>query len=210
MRKFRVVLLALAGLMCVSAHAEIAGMANGRSANTDQQAGLSVEGGAAFGDISFLGVRVNYKVTDDIVVFGDLGQTDINGADGFTFGGGAYYFFRDIALLENTDFAVKASLHTGSLDRGTYTVGGLVFDYGDSTLSAVSIEAIISGDQIGSTSFGWYANAGIHRIDLDYRVNTEPGIGAGIFGDLAFGQFYAGFDFIDEISLNAGVRYFVN
>ena len=210
MHKFRAVFLAVAGFMCVPAHAEIAGMANGRSANTDQQAGLSVEGGANFGDISFLGVRVNYKVTDDIVAFGDVGQTDINGADGFTFGGGAYYFFRDIALLENTDFAVKASIHTGELDRGTYTFGGLVFDYGDTNITAVSVEAIVSGDQIGASSFGWYANAGIHRIDLDYRVNTEPGIGAGVFRDLNFGQFYAGFDFIDEISLSAGVRYFVN
>ncbi len=197
--------LALIGVMSMIAgpvFADAYGFANGRSANLDNLADLSVEGGLAFGDITNIGARVNYKVNPDLMVFGDFASTDFDGGgSGTSFGGGAFYQLRNVTLLENTDFAVKGAYHLGSVDEADY--------------SEISLDAIISGDQLSTTNLGWYGNLGLHmlRVEVDFGFGsasdseTELLIGGGVTGSLSFGDWYAGIDIIDELFFVAGVRY---
>jgi len=182
---------------------------------------LGVEGGVNIGgDGTLFGTRVNFKVSPDLMAFGDVGMLSIdsNGGDGdgLVYGIGAFYQLRNVNLLENTDFAVKGAYHLGTLDAS-----GVDIDY-----TEISIEALISGEQLAETDFGWYANVGMHIIetDVDFQPVFVPGFGnvnggggsvsdnellfgGGITGPLSFGEFYAGVDFLDGALLVAGVRY---
>ncbi len=220
MKKFGFLCVVVFSLVAQSAMADILGLANGRSANMDNMADMSVEGGVNLdGDGTLFGARVNFKASTDLMVFGDVGMLtlDNNGgdADGLVYGFGAFYQLRNVNLLENTDFAVKGAYHLGTLDAS-----GVDIDY-----TEISIEALISGDQLGETDFGWYANAGMHIIDSEFSAatfipgfgtvgsgtasdsNNEFLFGGGITGALSFGEFFAGIDFIDGALFVAGVRY---
>jgi len=222
MKKFGFLCVVIFSLVAQNAMADFLGLANGRSANLDNMADLSVDGGVNIAsDGTLFGTRVNYKATSDLMAFGDLGLLTADGAggdaDGLVFGFGAFYQLRNINLLENTDFAVKGAYHLGSLDAG-----GVDVDYNE-----ISIDALISGDQLGETGFGWYANVGLHIIEVDAGTVTvfnpltggaiavgggsvsdnELLFGGGITGPLSFGEFFAGVDFLDGALLVAGVRY---
>jgi len=222
MKKFGFICVVMFSLVAQSAMADLLGLANGRSANMDNMADMSVEGGLNIGgDGTLFGTRLNYKVSPDLVAFGDVGMlsVDSNGGDGdgLVYGIGAFYQLRNVNLLENTDFAVKGAYHLGTLDAG----GGFDLDY-----TEISIEALISGEQLAETEFGWYANVGMHIIEVDLGNSTVfvPGFGnvaagggsnsdnelifgGGITGPLSFGEFFAGVDFLDGALLVAGVRY---
>jgi len=204
MKRTWLVFVALIGFIAQPALADIYGLANGRSANMDNLAGLSVEGGVGVhSDVTTLGARINYKVSPDLMVFGDFGSTDYDaGGSGTAFGAGVFYQLRNVTLMENTDFAVKASYHAASVE--------------DVDLSELAIDAIISGDQLSTTSFGWYANVGMHilKAEIDFgqfgtssNDSNELLFGGGVTGALSFGEWYAGVDFIDGAVLVAGVRY---
>lgn len=214
MKKFSYLILALAGSMACPVSADILGLVNGRSANLDNMEDMSVEGGANFSsDVTNFAGRFNYKLSQDLLLFGDLGmyneESDFFGfkveADGIVFGVGAYYYLRSVELLENTDFAVKGSYHTGSLEFKNCSTG-CEFD-----TSEIAIEGIISGDQVASTSFGWYANVGLHivgaKADGESTDDKELLIGGGVVGPLSFGDWYAGVDLVDGVLFGAGVRY---
>lgn len=216
MKKLIFIGVALLSLVAQSAMADFLGLANGRSANMDNMADMSVEGGATLGsNAKLFGTRLNYKATPDLMVFGDIGMFDTDGAgDGLVYGFGAFYQLRGVTLMENTDLAIKGAYHLGSLEEGD----GFDVDY-----SEITIKALFSGDQLGDTDFGWYANAGIHiikaelpGIDFGFGLGTvgggsadsnELGFGGGITGPLSFGEFYAGVDFIDGALLVGGIRY---
>ncbi len=197
--------------------AETFGLGTGRSANPDDSPGLSVEAGITnSSNFGHLGLRVNYKLSPDIVVYGDIGQSEFGNFDGLIFGAGAFYALRDIVLLENTDFGVKGSIHTGSLELSGCEnfvdpfFGALFAEVCDADVFNFALEAHISGAQLGASNFGWYGNAGIHSLDLGVASSTEIGFGGGVFSDTGFGSFYAGIDFIDEFTIVAGVRYHLN
>ena len=211
MKKIGIIFIGLLGLAVQPAFADALGFANGRSANNDNLSGLSVEGGLSFGDdYTVIGARINYKITPDIVLYGDLANVDVDNADsGFGWGVGAFYQLRNLELLANTDFGVKASFHSVSVDVDTGFGGDVDFD-----VTEFTVEALISGDKLSTTNFGWYANAGIHIIGVEVESfdddDTEIGFGGGITGGLGFGEWYAGADFIDDLILRAGVRYNIN
>jgi len=190
--------------------ADFFGLANGRTANMDNLANMSVEGGVNLkSDFNTFGARLNYKLSPDLVLFGDLGQSNFGAASGFSYGVGAYFQLRNVTLLENTDFAVKGSYHGGNLtiDGCDNNAFGVFFEeICDFNASELTIEALISGDQLGSTDFAWYANAGWHNFDY----GSELGFGGGIVGNLSFGDWFAGIDVIDQFFLVAGVRYNIN
>jgi len=197
-----------------TAMADAFGLANGRSANMDNMAGLSAEVGYTIGDISTLGLRVNFKVTPDLMVFGDLGQTELGDGpfdlDGQSFGIGAFYQLRTVSLMENTDMAVKVSYHTLSIEEAgceTFQGFGTVCDVDAGDITELAIDGIISGDQLSNTNFGWYGSLGMHMFDGDGGDENELAIGGGVVGDLGFGQWYGGLELIDELLIRLGVRY---
>lgn len=200
MKKTKLIFVLLFGLMASTAQADIFGLANGRTANMDNASKLSVEAGLNLksGFNTFAG-RVNFKVMPDLVVFGGLGRTNYLGlVSGTSYGFGAFYQLRSVQLLENTDVAVKASYHNGKFDDGVFCFGGCNY-----TASEIAIEALISGDQLGSSNLAWYANGGFHNTDRGFNI----AIGGGIVGSLGFGEWYIGADIIDLFALVGGVRY---
>lgn len=210
MIKSRVIWVAVLGLFAAPLQADLFGLANGRSANMDNMAGMSVEAGLTFeSDLSTYGVRFNYKVNPDMMVFGDLGLSENGPASGMSFGAGVFYQLRDVSLIENTDTAVKLSYHSANLEWDAcsdafFGFGGDLCDFKGSSLA---IEGLISGDQLADTQFGWYGNVGLHMVDFGGGSSSELGLGAGITGDTSFGQFYAGIDLIDSFFIVGGVRY---
>lgn len=198
--KFKsLIALALLAAVALPAKAEFYGLSLGRTANNDNMADFSVEAGLNLG-ATLLGLRVNYKLSPDIMFYGDLGRIDDTFYDGIVYGAGAYYQLRSVELIENTDLGVKVSYHGGTLDCdffGTSLVGC------DKSASEIAVNAVVSGDQLGSSNMAWYGNAGLHVID----TGTTIGLGAGVVGNLSFGDWYVGVERTEDFYLAVGLRY---
>lgn len=202
-------------LLACHAHAEFLGLPNGRSANPDNQSELSAELGFVTGDMGSadyqnIGARLNYRVSPEVVLFGDLGASEYGDADGTPVGVGVIYHLSRQRISDKLDISAKASYH-----KGEYKVSGVRID-----LSGLSFEAIISGrTPLAANGLGWYGNFGIHRLNSDTRVNrtlvgssdssTEIGVGGGLVLPTGTGEAYAGVDLIDELTFGIGFRYFI-
>jgi len=204
-----VIVCVMCGFAVQPAMADIYGLPNGRSANLDNMATLSIEGGAQLsGDVSNFAGRFNAKFSDDGMVFVDAGLVTFDAGfggggdlDGLVVGLGVFYQLRNFQIFRDTDNAVKASFHTGTLEDGGFEpdIDELAFDY------------IISGNQLSTTNLGWYGNVGIHRLSFGDNnfsdSEIEVLIGGGVLGKLSFGEWYAGIDVIDELLILGGIRY---
>lgn len=203
------VLVACGALACLAgpAQAEYFGLPNGRAADLSTLPDTSVEAGFVTGDVGeaeyqHIGARVNYRLDPQIMLYGDVGQSEIEDADGTTFGIGAYY--QTEGIFPSIDFTVKGSFHLGELK-----------DDADFDVDAISFEGLFSGqDPIGESDLRWYANVGIHRLAIDAPGSddseTDIGFGGGVFTSVGSGQLYGGIDLIDEITFGVGYRYFLN
>ncbi|MFK7853000.1 MAG: hypothetical protein AB8B79_02760 [Granulosicoccus sp.] len=193
----------------LSAQAEYMGLLSGRSANPGNMTDLSVELGFVTGDLEDvdyqnIGARVNFRVSPELVVFGDVGISEFGVADGTPFGLGAIYFLSNQRISDNLDIAGKASYHTGEYDIAGFN--------GD--ISGLSFEVLISGQEpISDDGLNWYANFGFHRLSVDFGLaddsSNELGLGGGVVLPAGPGEVYAGLDLIDEITFGIGFRYFV-
>lgn len=202
----KIIFVFICSLFFENAMADFLGLANGRSANLDNMAGMSFDGGVNVGgNGSLFGARVNFIVATDLLLFGDIGLLTVDDqgfdGDGLVYGLGAFYQLRNLSLLEKTHFAVKGAYHLGTADDDGFDI-----DY-----SEISFNALISGDQLVESDFGWYANAGVHILEADNGFFSDSDneflFGGGIIGPLPFGEFFAGVDFLDGALLVAGVRY---
>lgn len=204
------ILLSVLGLavVCVSTPAlsETSGLLNGRSADVSRMTDTSVEVGAIFGDVSdadyeHFGARFNYKVNPTIMGYGDLGNTDLGGADGIAFGLGA--FVQMDGILTNNDFAIHASVHRTKLGGGFFDV----------TLTAITVEALITGkDPIGASgNMFWNSSIGLSRASGGGNSDTELTFSGGISLPTASqsGEFYAGILYIDDLAFGGGYRHFL-
>ncbi|MDB4222663.1 hypothetical protein N9850_02740 [Granulosicoccus sp.] len=206
----RVSLWALLGFLCLInfpglAYAEYLGLVFGRSANPANQSELSVEAGVVSGqlgsvDFRYLGVRLNSRVAPNVLVFGDFGSSEFGASDGRPYGLGALYHFNNQKFNPSLDIALMASYHSAG-----YSVS-------DDKLSitALSMELVISGIAIEGVS--GYVNFGYHQIDVKFGgldSRKELGFGAGVSLPLGPGEAYAGFNFINEVTLGMGFRYFI-
>ena len=216
MRSLPRILLALAPTLLVApAQAEFFGMRNGRSADLDRLPKTSVEAGFVTGDFIdereylYFGARVNYRATPELMLYVDIGQTEIEfgttDTDGIGFGIGGFYTVEGV--FEGSDFALKGSFHRVTVEpsRGTNEVD----------LDGIVFEAILSGREgIGAGgNLGWYANLGMHRLSgddgSDDDSETEIGFGGGLVIPNDAGEFYLGIDIIDEMIFGGGFRYFL-
>ncbi len=199
-----VALLALSGLPGLAV-AEYLGLLNGRSADPATYGPMSVEAGVISGslgtvDYQHFGVRVNSRVSDKVVVFGDLGNSQFGASDGTPFGLGVFVHLPNQKINERLDMALKASYHAGG-----YTVSGRSLN-----ITATSFELLVSG--LAEEGVGGYASIGVHRLNIEFGGadgTTEYGFGAGLSVPIGPGEAYAGFDFIDEVTLGVGFRYFL-
>lgn len=189
------------------AQAEAFAPLNGRSANPGTLPNLSVEG--AFSTGSFyqnIGTRVNYKLSDELVLFGDVGMVEVGyffaDADGIGFGIGAFYHLANQQMLPQMDMAAKASYHTANVEYGNSN-----FDF---NVNNLSLEVLLSGTEpISANGLGWYGNAGLNIIGGDGSGSTEILLGGGVVLPVGPGEAYAGLDLVDSITFGAGFRYFI-
>ncbi len=200
--------LVAATLLVSNAQAEFFGLPNGRSANPANISDLSVELGFMTGDLDVtdyqnIGARVNFRVSQEIVVIGDIGVSEFGRADGNPVGLGILYHLSRQRISQSVDIAAKASYHSGQ-----YSSGG-----NDIDLSGLSLEALVSGrTPLVSNGLNWYGNFGYHRLTVEAgnRDSTnEFGIGAGLVLPTGAGEAYLGVDLIDETTFGLGFRYFV-
>jgi len=192
-------------------HAEFYGLLNGRLVGRDSLPDRSFEAGAQFGeyddtDTQYFGARFNYRASPDLMIYGDIGQTEVElnvDIDGIGFGIGGYYIVDGV--FSGSDFAVKASYHTVSLEGDNTRE----FDF-----TALVVEAVLSGREgLGASGdIGWYANVGMHRLDFDDIGDdeTEIGFGGGIVLPRQTGEFYLGIDMIDDLNFGGGYRHFLD
>ena len=201
---------AVASSFCATTvQAEYLGLLSGRSANPGNMMDLSVELGFVTGDLGDadyqnIGARVNYRVSPELVVFGDVGISEFGQTDGTPFGLGAIYFLSNQRISDNLDIAGKVSYHTGDFD----------FSGVSGDISGLSLEVLFSGQEpISANGMGWYANVGFHRLTVDFGPaddsSNELGLGGGLVMPVGPGEAYAGIDFIDELTFGIGFRYFV-
>ena len=185
------------------AHAEYLGFLSGRSANIASAPVSSVEAGFVTGDLDEasyqnFGVRFNFRSSNELMLYLDVAQTEVEESDGTGFGAGFIYQIDGIA--KNNDLAVKVSYHTVGLESD--------FDQ-EIDFNSLAIEGLLSGQNLGESDLRWYANLGIHKLEFDDTEfdETEFGFGGGVFSSTSFGEFYAGIDLIDELTFGLGVRY---
>lgn len=186
-------------------HAEFFGMLSGRSADLSSMPDVSVEGGYLNGklvelDYTSFGSRLNYRVSPEMMVHFDGAQVELGVADGNAFGFGVFYQLKDI--LESSDVTLKASYHSVKVenDRGEEGEGKIM-----------AIQALFSGKASSSSELSWYANIGMHRMELedDGEKENEVGFGGGLIMPTSFGEAFAGVDVIDETVFGIGFRYFL-
>lgn len=200
MRKLALMLSFAGLLVTLPAHAEFFGLMNGRTADIANAPERSVEAGAVFGeffdaDYTHFGIRYNHKTSPELMVFGNLGLSEVGNDDGVAFGIGVFYQMQGI--LTNQDLALKAVLNRANID--------------DDDLTGFSFEALMSGREgIGANgNMGWYGNLGLHRFSDDDDSETEIGFGGGVIIPATSGEFYAGIDLIEDIIFGAGFRYYL-
>ena len=209
-QRCRIVSWALVGLLCLlsfpsAAYAEYLGLVFGRSANPANQSDVSVEAGVVSGqlgslDYQYLGVRLNSRVAPNVVLFGDVGTSEFGFSDAVPYGLGVVYHFENQKINPNVNVAFK----------GSYHVAGYRVNDERLSLSGLSLEVAIS--KLASEGVSGYVNFGYHQIDVKFGgidSRKELGFGAGLSLPLGPGEAYAGFDFIDEMTLGVGFRYFI-
>ncbi|ASJ75546.1 hypothetical protein [Granulosicoccus antarcticus] len=197
-----------ASLMVSNVQAEFMGLPSGRSASPANMSDLTVELGFMTGDLADndfqnIGARVNFRLSPEVVLIGDIGVSEFGNRDGNPVGLGLLYFLSRQRISDKLDIAAKASYHTGE-----YSVGGT-----DTDLSGLSLEALLSGkNPLADSGLGWYANFGYHLLRVksgSSDSSNEIGIGGGLVLPIAAGEAYVGVDLIDEVTFGLGFRYFV-
>jgi len=187
-RAFRVAPLVILPLLAPgSALAEYFGLIHGRSSSGN--------------DISYFGVRFNSRVAPRLVVFGDAGTSEFGNADGMAFGlGMTFELTNQRILLPSLDIAFKGAYHVANFNLANQTFN----------VEGFSIDLLVSG--IATEGVGGYANFGYHHLEFELggaQRTSELGFGAGLLVPIGPGEAYAGFEFIDEVTLGAGYRYFI-
>ena len=181
------------------ATAEIGGLLNGRSADLNKLPDTSIELGLNFGEIydadyQYIGARYNYRINPDLMAFADFGSMDVENADEFGFGIGAFYMMHDV--ISTADTAIKFSFHN---------VGG------DIDVNILALEALVSGrNGLGSNAdLQWYGNIGINRLSGDYNSETEFLFGFGLVHPTQSGEVFGGIDLIEDMQFGIGYRHFL-
>jgi hypothetical protein len=129
------------------AGAQVLDLQTGSSANILDAPRYSVEGGVVAGDVDYIGARGNFRLTERLAVGVDLGSADI-GDDEMALGGFAIY---QLDVGSKLPVAIKAGY-------------AMIMD-GDVDFSDLSLQVVVSGEITDRVS--WYANAGIHRVDVE-------------------------------------------
>ncbi|MCC5845432.1 MAG: hypothetical protein JJU05_14375 [Verrucomicrobia bacterium] len=197
------------------ARAEVLSITSG--IDLDDPTQLSADAGFSAGDIDTFGVRLNYRITPELKVFGGLGNSDVGSESDLSFGGGVIYTLPDF----NTAFrsGIKASFYRWS---GSYGFGGL--GSVDVDINEITVRYVLSGNLEAVENLKWFGEVGLHFLNssVSYSSSIEPearrgsdswndtelGLEAGLLYD--FTEDFAGivsFEIVDKSFLNLALRY---
>ncbi len=199
-------LTALMILVVGHAQAEYLGLPNARSANPGVYPDITVEFGFVSGDLGSqdyqnIAARLNYRLSDHTVLFGNVGISEFGIGDANPFGVGIFYYLSNQRIARSLDIAVKASYHTGNYE----------FSNVDLDVNVIALEALISSPSpILNNGLSWYGNFGLHHLSEDPGgSDLEFGFGGGFYMPLGSGEAFFGADVVDQFTFGLGYRYFL-
>ncbi|PID63966.1 MAG: hypothetical protein CSB44_00405 [Gammaproteobacteria bacterium] len=202
-----------------TASAELFGLQHGRSANPASMDTMSVEGGITrSSDLFTIGGRFNYKLNDNLTIYGDLGHSEYDygwysDADGFSIGGGVYYFLDNQRFTDFLDMAFHGSLHMAQLEGSRYRYSSYYYRSGDMDYMTAVFDMLVSPvEPVLDNGFSWYASAGLGHLRMDPEWgpsddSIELLASGGITLPLGPGELFAGGELFDEVNIGAGYRY---
>lgn len=199
---------ALALLLPSNATAEYLGLIAGREATLEKTGTWSAELGIATGelgerDYQNIAARISYLVSPELLISGTVGVSEFDETNGVPIGLAATYFLSRQRISDKIALAGRASYHFGE-----FSVRNIEGD-----LDSLALEVLVSGTQpLMQNGLSWYTQTGYHRISVDFGssdATNELGLGAGLVLPNALGEAYLGFEFIDDLTIGLGIRYFV-
>lgn len=221
-------LLVAALFIALPAQADFLGAVDGRAADLDASAEMSVEVNYSSMDISgvkstWSGVRGNYKYNENIIVFADAIQLKLKSVpivsnleldhEGTGFGGGVIYQVPDLLDGYNTSF--KGTYHTiKTADTVDLNINGNARE-SQIEMTSMAAKLLVSPLEKMSNGGTWYASAGYSSGTTNVLLlvdgkDDSSGFtaGAGFVMPLSFGEVYGGAEYIEGNSqFGAGFRY---
>ncbi|MFK8082982.1 MAG: hypothetical protein AB8B97_22105 [Granulosicoccus sp.] len=195
-------------LIPATAPAEYLGLIPGREATPAKNTDLSVELGFVSGELAGvdyqnIAARANYRLSPEVVLTGTVGTGEYGMTDGVPLGLGISYHLSNQRISQKVELAGRASYHFGD-----YTLRSI-----EGEITSLALEVFISGaEPLMSNGLAWYSNVGYHRLSVDFGLSdstNELGIGAGLVLPTGLGEAYLGAEYIDELTMGLGFRYFV-
>jgi len=124
----KLMLLSCSMMGISNSHAEYFGSPTGRTASFASQPQMTVEATASTGnfesaDYQQMGLRLNYRYSPSLLVFGDIGQSKLNSETETSLGFGAYYPLSQ-TILGSEHTAIKVSYHQVNFETLTSLSGG--------------------------------------------------------------------------------------
>ncbi|MCC5847170.1 MAG: hypothetical protein JJU29_03670 [Verrucomicrobia bacterium] len=163
-------LLPLTGLMMILgiAGAEVLSFSSGYDLEDETQ--LSLDAGYSSGDVDTLGVRVNYRLNPDFLVFGAIGSSKFASESDLSFGAGILYTLPDLGVpFEN---GVKVSFF-----RWSSSIGHPVHGRYDLDINEITVRYVVSGNIETVDKLKWFGEIGLHFLSssVSYSSLIDPG-----------------------------------
>jgi len=217
-------------LLSLPVQADVFGTVDGRSADLSSHSQMSVElnTNSFAKEFKWNGARVNYKVSDSMVVFGDFAAvkaTDIEledkstiESDGNAYGGGLIMNFP--SMVDGYNTSLKASYHTGKLEGKEDVRNTVTGQQGKLNLNSKIMNAnlLISPEQpMSDTGMTWYATLGFGKMESKMEgvgrtqtlIDLSGAIaGVGIVYPVSMGELFVGYENFDgKTAAGGGFRY---
>jgi len=208
--KGRLGILAIISLALLSTpvHAEFLGLLQGREATPVKTADLSVELGFVSGELAGedyrnIAARANYRLSPEVVLTGTIGTGEYGITDGVPLGLGISYHLSNQRISDKVELAGRASYHFGDFSLRSL----------EGEITSFAMEVQMSGaEPLMENGLAWYSNFGFHRLTVDFGLSdstNELGVGGGLVLPTGLGEAYVGAEFVDQLAIGIGIRYFV-
>ena len=192
----------IATIAAAPVHAEYFGLANGRTAFNTNANPLSIELGIVTGkfadaDYDNPTLRLNYRLSDSIQLYGDLSKSSVGSLDETAFGVGAFYDMGNLFKFTESAY-LKGSLHIAKLSK--YISGGY-----STSCSGPVINGNPFGDELVTIDQGWCYTT------LDQGADSSDTVQAFSMEVLLAGKPIEALRFNDQLPswyLNLGVNSF--
>lgn len=168
MKRVNVILVGVAAIFLGgAAGAEVLSFSSG--IDLDDPTQLSADAGISIGDVDTRGVRVNYRLSPEILVFGGLASADVSSETDIAFGGGLIYTLKGDELPFRS--GIKASFYRWSGSYRSFADDTLEVD-----INELTIRYVMSGDIETVENVKWFGEIGFHMFNSSssYSASVDP------------------------------------